>query len=54
MELIWILANCVTVLNFSFEPERDSFQEPFFNEDNENETEQERISDVSVGNVKLY
>ena len=44
MELIWILANCVTVLNFSFEPERDSFQEPFFNEDNENETEQERIS----------
>ena len=46
MELIWILANCVTVLNFSFEPERDSFQEPFFNEDNENETEQKRSVDI--------
>ena len=52
----------VTVLNFLFEPERDSLQEPFFNEDDENETEQERSSsrvgqtvesDVNVGNVKL-
>ena len=34
----------VTVLNFPLEPGRDSLQEPFFNEDDENETEQERSS----------
>ena len=32
----------VTVLSFQFEHERDSIQEPFFNEDDENETEQEK------------
>ena len=36
----------VTVLGFPFEPERD----PFFNEDDKNETEQERSSSrVSQG-----
>ena len=34
----------VTVPGFQFEPERDSPQEPFFKEDDENETEQERSS----------
>ena len=34
----------VTVLDFSFESESDSLQEPLFNEDDENETEQETIS----------
>ena len=34
----------VTVLDFSFESESDSPQEPLFNENDENETEQERIS----------
>ena len=34
----------VTVLDFSFESESDSLQEPLFNEDEENETEQETIS----------
>ena len=34
----------VTVLGFQFEPERDSPQEPFFKEDDENETEEERSS----------
>ena len=34
----------VTVLGFQFESERDSPQEPFFKEDDGNETEQERIS----------
>ena len=35
----------VMVLDFQFEPERDSPQEPFFKEDDEmNETEQERSS----------
>ena len=34
----------VTVLGFQFEPERDSPQEPFFKEDDDNETEQERSS----------
>ena len=29
---------------FPFEPKRDSLQEQFFNEDDENETEQERSS----------
>ena len=33
----------VTALNVPFEPERDSLQEPFFNENDGNETEQERI-----------
>ena len=32
------------MLNFPFEPERDSLQEPFRNEDDENETDQERSS----------
>ena len=32
------------MLHFQFEPEIDSLQEPFFNEDDENETEQERSS----------
>ena len=32
------------MLDFPFEPERESLQEPFFNEDDENETEQERSS----------
>ena len=31
----------VTVLGIQFEPERDSLQEPFFNEEDENEVEQE-------------
>ena len=30
----------VTVLFFQFEPERDSLQEPFFSEDDQNEAEQ--------------
>ena len=30
------------MLGFQFEPKRDSLQELFFNEDDENETEQER------------
>ena len=34
----------VTVRDFLFEPEWDSLQEPFFNEDDENETKQERSS----------
>ena len=34
----------VTMLGFPFEHERDYLQEPFFNEDDENETEQERSS----------
>ena len=34
----------VRVLGFHFEQERDSPQEPFFKEDDENETEQERSS----------
>ena len=34
----------VTALGFQFEPQRDSPQEPFFKEDDENETEQERSS----------
>ena len=34
----------VTVLGFQFEPERDSPQEPFFKEDDVNETEQEKSS----------
>ena len=34
----------VTVLGFQFEPERDSLQEPLFNEHDENEAEQERSS----------
>ena len=34
----------VTVLDFSFESESDSLQEPLFNKDDENETEQETIS----------
>ena len=34
----------VTVLGSPTEPERDSPQEPFFNKDDENETEQERSS----------
>ena len=34
----------VTVLDFQFEPERDSPQDPFFKEDYENKTEQERNS----------
>ena len=38
----------VIVLGFQFEPEGDYLQEPFFKEDDENETEQERfISRVS-------
>ena len=32
----------ITVLGFQFEPERDSSQKPFFREDDNNETEQER------------
>ena len=32
------------MLGFQFEPERDSPQEPFFKEYDENETEQERSS----------
>ena len=32
------------MLNVLLEPESDSFQEPFFNKDDENETEQERSS----------
>ena len=31
-----------TVLGFQFEPERDSLQEPFYQEDDVNETEQEK------------
>ena len=34
----------VTVLGFQFEPERDFLQEPFFQEDDVNETEQEKSS----------
>ena len=34
----------VTVLGVPFEPVRDSLQEPFFHEDDENETEQETSS----------
>ena len=34
----------VTILGFPFEPERDFLQERFFNEDDENETEQVRNS----------
>ena len=34
----------VTVLDFQFKSKRDSLQEPFFKEDDENETEQERSS----------
>ena len=34
----------VTVLGFQFEPEKDSPQEPFFKEDYDHETEQERSS----------
>ena len=30
------------MLNFPFEPERDYLEESFFNEDDENKTEQER------------
>ena len=33
-----------TVLGFPFEHERDSLQKLFFNEDDDNETEQERSS----------
>ena len=36
-----------TVLSFHFDPERDSLQEPFLNEDDENETEQKRSNRVS-------
>ena len=54
----------VTVLNFPFGPERDSLQESFFNEDDENETDQDqekgssRVSEVAeewryVENVKM-
>ena len=32
------------MLNFPFEPERDYLEESFFNEDDENKTEQERSS----------
>ena len=32
------------MVDFSFESESDSLQEPLFNENDENETEQERIS----------
>ena len=32
------------MLNFPFEPERGSFQEPFFKKNDENESEQERSS----------
>ena len=35
-----LVINSVTVLGFPFEPGRDSLQEPFFNKDDENETEQ--------------
>ena len=35
----------VTVPGFQFGPERDSLQEPFFNEDDENETKQEKSRD---------
>ena len=34
----------VAVPGFQFEPERDSSQEPFFSEDDENEMKQERSS----------
>ena len=34
----------VTVLGFQFEPERDFLQEPFFQKDDVNETEQEKSS----------
>ena len=34
----------VTVLGFQFETERDSLQEPFFKEDDVNETEKEKSS----------
>ena len=34
----------VAMLNFQFDPEWDSLQEPFFNEDNENETDQNNRS----------
>ena len=33
-------SSSVTVLFFQFEPERDSLQEPFFSEDDQNEAEQ--------------
>ena len=39
-----ISKSSVTVLSFQFENERDSLQEPYFNEDDENKTEQERSS----------
>ena len=42
----------ITVLNFLLEPEKDSFQEPFFNKDDENETEQERSSSRVSQTVK--
>ena len=41
------------MLNFPFGPERDSLQESFFNEDDENETDQDqekgssRVSEVA-------
>ena len=37
----------VTALNFPFEPKRDSPLEPFFNEDDENETIQKGINRVN-------
>ena len=44
----------ITVLNFLLEPEKDSFQEPFFNKDDENETEQERSSSRVSQTVKEW
>ena len=47
---IW--KSLITVLNFPLEPESNSFQEPFFNKDDENETEQERSSSRVSQTVK--
>ena len=43
MLIKWTIVPLI-VLGFQIEPERDSPQEPFFKEDDENETEQERSS----------
>ena len=44
----------VTVLGFQFEPERDSPQEPFFKEDDVNETEQEKSSSRVIQAVEEW
>ena len=39
--LMYLINSYETLLSFPFQPETDSLQEPFFNEDDKNETEKE-------------